>query len=208
MHDLTQHLAAVQPLLDRYGYVAVFVAVFVEGFGIPAPGQTLLVAAALLAGRGDLSLGVLLATAIVASASGTLVGFAIGRIGGRRALERIASRERLAKIEALFERRGGVVVGGGRFVDGLRQLAGIVAGSLDMSFTTFFAWNLAGATLWAGSWGAGAFFFERHATELSALLHHYRTLAIALAAIGLALGVLWLSRGGRRAGGATPARAD
>ena len=50
VHGLEHHLAAVQPLLERYGYGAVFLAIFVEGIGIPAPGQTLLIAAALLAG--------------------------------------------------------------------------------------------------------------------------------------------------------------
>lgn len=195
MSDVTHHLAEVQPLLERYGYAAVFVAIFVEGFGIPAPGQTLLVAAALLAARGELWLGALLATAVVASAAGNLVGFAIGRLGGHRVLERVASRERLAKMEALFERRGGVVAGFGRFLDGLRQLSGIVAGSLDMDLVSFFAWNLAGAVAWAAFWGGGAFLFERHVTELSALFHHARPVALALALVAVVIALRWLRRG-------------
>ena len=60
MTTLEQHIAAVQPLLKKWGDAAVFGCIFAEGVGIPAPGQTLLVAAALLAGRGELALAPLL----------------------------------------------------------------------------------------------------------------------------------------------------
>lgn len=195
MHGLEHHLAAVQPLLDRYGYGAVFLFVFVEGFGIPAPGQITLIAAALLAARGDLSIVAVLVTALVAAATGNLIGFAIGRYGGRRILERVAGGARLARMEALFERRGGVVVGFGRFVDGLRQLAGIAAGSLGMSFGTFFTWNLAGAVAWAGFWGGGAYLFERDFAQIAAYVHHVRPIAIAVVAIAVIAGIRWLRHG-------------
>lgn len=194
MTDLAQHLESVQPLLQRWGYAAVFVAVFVEGCGIPAPGQTLLIAAALLAAKGELWLGLVLATAVCAAAGGNLAGYAIGRLGGHRVLERIASPQRLAQMEKLFERRGGIVAGFGRFLDGLRQLSGIAAGSLNMDLVTFFGWNLIGAVVWVGFWGAGAFFFERHVTQLSAVFHHLRPIALGLAAIGVVIALRWLRR--------------
>lgn len=197
---IADHLAAVAPLLQRWGYTAVFVAIFVEGCGIPAPGQTLLIAAALLAARGELWLGLVLATAVCAAAGGNLAGYAIGRLGGHRVLERIASPQRLAKMERLFERRGGVVAGFGRFVDGLRQLSGIAAGSLNMDLVTFFAWNLGGAVLWVAFWGVGAFLFERHVTQLSAVFHHLRPLALGLAAIGVVIALRWLRRPGDPSG--------
>ena len=129
-----------------------------------------------------------------AAAGGNLAGYAIGRVGGHRVLERIASPQRLAQMETLFERRGGTVVGFGRFVDGLRQLSGIAAGSLDMDLATFFAWNLGGAVVWVAFWGGGAFLFERHVTELSAVFHHVRPIALGLAAIGVVVALRWLRR--------------
>jgi membrane protein DedA with SNARE-associated domain len=194
MSSLSHHLEAVQPLLERWGYLAVFVAIFAEGCGIPAPGQTLLIAAAILAARGELWLGLLLATAVCAAAGGNLAGYAIGRLGGRPVLERIASPPRLSRMESLFERRGGIVVGFGRFVDGLRQLAGIAAGALNMDLVTFFAWNLGGAVIWVLFWGGGAFLFERHVTQLSAVFHHVRPIALGLAAIGVVIALRWLRR--------------
>ena len=55
-HDLKKAVARVQPVLDRYGYPAVFLTILVEGVGIPAPGQTLLIVAALTAAHGHLSI--------------------------------------------------------------------------------------------------------------------------------------------------------
>jgi len=196
VHDLEQHLASVQPLLARYGYAAVFLSIFVEGMGIPAPGQTLLVAAAILAARGELSVALLLATAVVASAGGNLAGYWIGRSGGRRILERIGAGPRLTKMESLFDRRGGVVVAFGRFVDGTRQLAALVAGSLAMPPATFFLWNLLGAVVWGGAWSLGPVFFEHHVVARSAgLLHALRPVLIAGAVVAVVLGVRWLRRG-------------
>jgi len=192
---LEHHLARFQPLLERYGYGVVFLAIFVEGMGIPAPGQTLLIAAALFAERGHLSLGVLLVTALIAAAAGNLAGFAIGRYGGRRILERICAEDRLHKMEALFQRRGGVVVGFGRFVDGLRQLAGIAAGSLEMAFSTFFFWNMIGAVAWVGFWGVGAFLFERDFEEIARVFHQFRPVALGLGLVAVVIALLWMRRG-------------
>lgn len=195
VHDLEQHLAAVQPLLDRWGYGALFLFVFVEGFVIPAPGQMTLIAAALLAARGQLSLVAVLATAFVAATAGNTVGFLIGRAGGRPVLERVAGGVRLARMEALFQRRGGAVVGFGRFVDGLRQLASVAAGSLGMSFATFFVWNLVGAVAWVGFWGGGTYLFDRDFAQIAAAVHRFRPVVIAVVVVAVALGVRWLRAG-------------
>jgi membrane protein DedA with SNARE-associated domain len=195
VHDIEHHLAAVQPLLQRYGYAAVFVAVFVEGVGIPAPGQTLLIAAALLAARGELSLAWLLTVAVLASAGGNLAGFWLGRAGGRRLLDRIGAGPRLVRMEALFQRRGGLLVAFGRFVDGTRQLGAIVAGSLGMSSTTFLGWNVLGALAWAAAWTIGPFVFEHDLARFDLSLHRIRPFAIVLAVIAVVLALRWLRHG-------------
>lgn len=203
MHGLGHHLAWVQPLLERYGYGAVFLAIFVEGMGVPAPGQTLLIAAALLAGHGQMSLGLLLPTATAASAAGNLAGFYIGRWAGRRILDRIAAGPRRAKMEGLFQRHGGLVVALGRFVDGTRQLGAIAAGSLGMTAVTFFTWNLLGAVVWVGFCGLGGFWFARDFAKLALLFHRVRPLAFAAALLFVALALRWLARGAQPRSNAT-----
>ena len=137
LDSFDRHLAAIQPLLGEWGYLAVFVFIFIEGIGIPAPGQTLLMAGALLASRGELALGPLVATALAAAALGNAAGFEIGRRGGRPLLLRFARGDRLARIEAIFRRSDAALVSLGRFVDGARQLNGIAAGALGMDGQRF-----------------------------------------------------------------------
>jgi membrane protein DedA with SNARE-associated domain len=188
------HLAQVEPLLRRYGYLAVFASIFVEGFGIPAPGQTLLVAGAVLAARGELSLGLLLASATLAAGSGTLVGWTIGWYGGRRLLARIATGKRLARVGQLFERWGRGFVLFGRFVDGIRQLNGIAAGALDMPLPRFLLWSGLGAVLWTTFWGLGAYWLGRDFAEISHLVHRARPAALIAVAVVVSLVVAWIVR--------------
>jgi membrane protein DedA with SNARE-associated domain len=195
MSSLDHALAAAQPLLDRWGYAAVFASIFAEGAGIPAPGQTLLVAGGLLAGRGRLSLSELLATALVAAAAGNALGWAIGRYGGRPLLERFAAGERLARLERLFARSDAAVLALGRFVDGARQLNGIAAGALGTGPARFHVWNLLGAVLWAGFWGLGSYALGRDLEGMVALYHRLRPLFLGLAVVASTSLLIWLLRG-------------
>jgi membrane protein DedA with SNARE-associated domain len=192
---VSHHLEEVRPLIDHYGYAAVFVAIFIEGVGIPAPGQTLLIAGAVLAARGELSFLGLMLIAFLAASSGTIAGFAIGRYGGQKVLARFASASRLASLDRAFARFGTSVVLLGRFVDGARQLHAIAAGALGMTPRSFLPWTVAGAVLWTGFWGGGVYWLRRHFAVVD---HIYRRVG-PVAAIGIvalvAIALLWLVRG-------------
>ncbi len=189
------HLASLEPLLQRYGIGAVFLSILVEGFGVPAPGQSLLIAGALLAGRGELRLPLLLAAAALAAALGNAIGFEIGRRGGRPLLERFAGGGRLARVERLFQRSGGALVAFGRFVDGLRQVNGLAAGAFGMERRRFLVWNAAGAVVWAGVWGIGAYVLGRDLHDVASRFHRARpVLLVLVAAVALVL-LVWLRRG-------------
>jgi membrane protein DedA with SNARE-associated domain len=154
-------------LLQTYGYAALFGALFVENFGVPLPGQAMFVVAILLAARGELELMPVAITAWTASVLGGFVGFTIGRFGGHRLLERYGNyiwitHERLKKAEGFFSRYGGGVILLARFFEGLRQIYGILAGSLNISWRYFIVCNLAGATLWAAVWIGLLLWFGRH----------------------------------------------
>jgi len=194
---LEHALSEAQPLLARWGAIAVFAAVFVEGLGIPAPGQTLLVAGALLASRGEASLTAVLVAALAGSSLGPLAGWAIGRFGGRRLLARLGG-SRLERLEALFARWGGALVGFGRFVDGLRQASGIAAGALGLPFATAAAWSFAGALAWVATWGLGAFYLGRDVHGVAAAFHRVRPAALLATAVVVALLLAWLVAGRRR----------
>jgi membrane protein DedA with SNARE-associated domain len=188
-------LARVQPLLQRYGYGAAFAAVMVEGMGIPTPGQTLLMAGALEAAEGRMSIALLLILVTTAATVGNSIGYAIGRWGGRRALNKLnVNPQRQQRLDDLFKRRGGVVILLARFLDGLRQLNGIVAGVLQMPWWTFTAYNVAGAVLWTCSWGLGTYYLGRDIHFIAAFFHRHRPLLLVLGGVAFAALLVYLLR--------------
>jgi membrane protein DedA with SNARE-associated domain len=196
--DLLQAVARVQPLLDRYGYAAVFVAVLVEGFGLVAPGQTILMAASFAAARGDLNLIYILLLTFVAAVLGNSLGYLIGVKGGRPLLLKLRVREeRLQRLEGYFGRYGQGVIVVARFFDGLRQLNGIMAGLLHMPWKTFTICNILGAVLWTGVWGLGAYFLEKEIARVHLpirLVEPLIAMVILLAVLAFFLYTLWPAR--------------
>ena len=102
-------LARVEPLMKRYGYWAAATAVLLEGMGIPAPGQTLLIASGLEATRGRMNIALLLFLVTAAAILGNSVGYVIGRWGGRLVLDKFkVGSQRQQQLDDLFSRRGGL----------------------------------------------------------------------------------------------------
>ncbi|HQU15708.1 MAG: hypothetical protein B7Z66_02965 [Chromatiales bacterium 21-64-14] len=156
------YLALAQPYLSQYGYGAVFAGILLEDFGIPSPGEPLLIAGALLASQGQMNIAVLLPTAWGAAVLGDNIGYAIGRFGGRRLVlhhgRRVGIREHhVERVEHFFQRHGGGLVVVARFFEVLRQLNGIIAGIGGMPWWRFFFYNALGAALWVGAWGFGVY---------------------------------------------------
>jgi membrane protein DedA with SNARE-associated domain len=197
-HDLEQAVARVQPLFHRYGYLAVFAAILVEGVGIPAPGQTFLIAASLSAAHGNLSLIWVLISACLAATLGNSLGYLLGRWGGRPLLARFKVRGgRLARLEEKFRRYGGGVLLVARFFDGLRQLNGIVAGMLAMPWKGFMAFNVLGAMLWTGVWGLGTYFLDREISPVHRAFRQIEPFVVALTLVVVLALMVYLFRRGR-----------
>src|SRR5574340_1219414 len=86
LHD---SLTWLEPYLAHYGYVILFAVIFVESFGVPAPGQTLLIAAAVLASHGKLNIVLVLLCAFAAAVIGDSLGYCIGYFGGQDRKRRV-----------------------------------------------------------------------------------------------------------------------
>ena len=183
--DLPGFLHGVAPVLDRWGYLAVAAMIGVESFGVPAPGQTIMVAAAIYAGAGRLNIVGVAAIAFVAAVLGDNVGYWIGVRGGRKAVHRwgkyvFLTPERLARAEGFFARRGSRIVVIARFIDGLRQFNGVIAGITAMPWRTFLLYNTIGAALWVGWWTSIAYVLGNHLVEIIEHAHRYKWWAIAI----------------------------
>jgi membrane protein DedA with SNARE-associated domain len=192
--DIAQDIARVEPYLERYGYWAVFAAVGIEGIGIPAPGQTLLEAGALVAAVPDsrLHIGWLLFVAVLATSLGQAIGYVIGRTGGRAVLSRMPiAAGNLDKIEKAFNRYGGWLVFFGRFVDGPRQLIGVFSGVLAMHWGRFMLLNIGGAILWGSFWALGVYYLDLHFDAVVAALRQLNPWVAGLTVVGLVVLLLF-----------------
>ncbi len=191
-----QHLPGVlhslESPLDQYGYLAIAGFVFLEDFGVPVPGETILILGAVYAGTGRLNVFLVGLIAFVAAVIGDNTGFAIGHFGGRRLVERfgryvLLTPERLDKATAFFNRHGGKIVVVARFIEGLRQANGIIAGISGMHWAKFLAFNALGAALWVAVWTSIGYFSGSHINTIYNQATRYSTyLAIAFGVLVLA----------------------
>ena len=157
-------------LLITYGLVLLFVLVAMESAGIPLPGETALIAAAVLASQHHYSIVWVIVIASAGAIVGDNIGYWIGRIGGRTLLERwepIArySRRALPPAERFFNKHGGKTVFIGRFVAVLRVTAAWLAGISRMAWWRFFVWNATGGILWATLVGTLAYYVGKAAAD-------------------------------------------
>jgi membrane-associated protein len=162
-------LAAIVDIPPNVGYAVVFALIAIETMGIPVPGETALIAAALLAHDGQLEIVPLIALAAAAAILGDNVGFAIGRKGGRKLflMNGPFNDQRRAALdvgEPFFQRHGPKAVFLGRWVAGLRIASAWLAGMNKMAWPRFLFWNALGGICWATSIGLGVYFVG-HAFE-------------------------------------------
>jgi membrane protein DedA with SNARE-associated domain len=207
-------LAAVGKYLTEYSYWAVALLVMVEDFGIPVPGETILIAAAVDAGTGRLNIVLVGIIGFAAAVIGDNIGFAIGRYGGRALVARwgkyvFLTEERLGKTERFFEAHGGKIIVIARFLEGLRQANGIIAGISGMPWLRFVAFNALGAALWVGCWVSIGYFGGRHITTIYDYASRYSLYAlIVLAIAAVAWIALFVRKRRKRADGAPAQGSD
>lgn len=175
----------VDDLLGRFGYAAVFAFVGIESLGVPLPGETMLISAALYAGHTHrLNIVVIIVLAAAGAVIGDNIGFGVGHWGGYRLLLRYGryirlheGRVKLARY--LFLRHGGTVVFFGRFVSVLRTYAAFLAGTARMPWVRFLVFNATGGVVWATGYGVGAYLAGDTLRKLSTPVN------IALGAVAL-----------------------
>lgn len=193
---MPQHLPGVlhslEPTLNQFGYLAVVGLVLIEDFGVPVPGETVLILAAVYAGTGRLNIVLVALLGFCGALLGDNIGFAIGHFGGRQLAQRYGryiflTPERLDKATAFFDRHGGKIIIPARFIEGLRQANGIIAGTTGMQWTRFLFFNAIGAALWVLVWTSVGYVSGSHIDTIYNAATRYSTyLAIALGALLLA----------------------
>ncbi|MDQ2923697.1 MAG: DedA family protein [Candidatus Dormibacteraeota bacterium] len=184
-------------LLATYGYLAVFFFIAIESTGIPFPGETMLITAAIYAGHTHrLNIVLVIAAAAAGAIIGDNLGYAVGHWGGYRLLRRygryIRLHEKRLKLgQYLFLQHGGKIVFFGRFASILRTYAAFLAGTNRMPWWRFLVFNAAGGIVWATVFGTGAYVLGTQIHNLS------RTATIVggtLAVVGIVAFIIFLRR--------------
>ncbi|HWH15776.1 MAG TPA: DedA family protein, partial [Miltoncostaeaceae bacterium] len=145
LHDLAEGAA-------EYGFIAVLLVVAGDGVFPALPGETAIVAAAVLAASGTGSLWLVIAAGMVGAILGDSCAFWVGRAGRgpiRRAVGRVAGQERLLAAERMVRRNGAALVVAGRFLPGLRIAINMSCGSGQMAYGRFLLFDALGAFIWA-----------------------------------------------------------
>ena len=203
-----QHLPGVlnslAPTLDQYGYAAVCSLVLVEDFGVPVPGETVLILGAVYAGTGRLNIVLVVLLAFFGAVVGDNIGFALGRYGGRRFADRygryvLLTPARLDRATGFFERHGAKVITIARFVEGLRQANGIIAGTTGMHWRRFLAFNALGAALWVLVWSGVGYFSGSHINAVYSDVTHYEKYGAIVFGVLVLAYVILRSRRAKRA---------
>jgi membrane protein DedA with SNARE-associated domain len=185
-------LNALSSPLQHYGVWAIGLLIMLEDFGIPVPGETIMIAGAVYAGTGRLNVVAVGVVSFIAAIIGDNIGFAIGHFGGRALALRwgkyvFLTEKRLDKAEAFFDRRGAVVITFARFVEGLRQANGIIAGITGMHWLRFLVFNALGAALWVGTWVSLGYLAGDNITTIYhyiTLYSYYLLIAVAVLLVG------------------------
>jgi membrane protein DedA with SNARE-associated domain len=146
--------------LDHYGYWAIALLLLLENIGVPVvPGELALIAGAVFAGTGRAGLNVIVVgvIAVVTCFVGAEIGYSIGSLGGRAVVLRLGRyafvrEHHLDRAEAAVSRYGGPLVIIARFIVGLREFNGIIAGITGMQWRRFLIYNGAGAVVWVAVW--------------------------------------------------------
>ena len=155
----------LQYLIHTYGLLAVGAVVGLECVGVPLPGETALLAAAVYAGtKHDLNIVSVIITAGATAIVGRMIGYVIGREYGYWLLLRYGNYVRMTEGriklgQYLFLRHGGKIVFIAQFVPVLRTIAGVFAGCNMMPWRNFLVANIVGSALWALSYGYAAYAF-------------------------------------------------
>jgi membrane protein DedA with SNARE-associated domain len=188
----------VTHFIDDYGLWFLFGIVCLESAGLWLPGETALIAAAVLAAKGHLPIEGVIAVAAVAAIIGDNIGYWIGREAARPLMYRFARLRRYAErvlppAERFFRRHGGKAVFLARFFGGLRVTGAWMAGITRMDWWRFLVWNAAGGIVWAFAVGLLAYYAGKAAADALARYGVYAAIAGGILFV-LAIGALHVWR--------------
>jgi membrane protein DedA with SNARE-associated domain len=190
---------------SHYGYWVIFFGVMLENGGVPVPGETVLLFAGFLAYQGKIHLVRAILTAIAGATLGDTFGYCLGRYGGKALVEKYRRRlgflaRHYDRAQTYYLKHGKWAVFVARFITGLRMFSGLLAGSFEMPYPRFLAFDFSGAVIWATTICCVGFFFGSNWARLVHLVKEFDWIILSIIATGMVVGGFVYYLRGRKAG--------
>ncbi|MGH2858621.1 MAG: DedA family protein [Solirubrobacteraceae bacterium] len=181
-------LAAIFSISSGLGYLLPAI-IGLESMGIPSPGETALVLAAVLASQGKLQIWLVILIAVCSAIVGDNAGYLLGRHFGRDVLEAPGPFQRRRAMlvrtgDRFFDRHGPKAVFLARWIALVRFAAAWLAGINHMRFVEFFFWNALGGITWGITYGLVGYYGGAAAGHVIATFGVYAAVVLAVLGIG------------------------
>ena len=185
-------------LVFGWGYLGIFVLMTIESSFVPFPSEIVLIPAGYLASKGDMSIGMIMLSALGGSMAGAYINYFLALLLGRKILRRYGkyffiNENALYKMDTYFQKHGHISTFIGRLVPGIRQLISIPAGLSRMSLAVFSTYTALGAGIWALILVVLGYFIGENQELIDSYLKQI-TLAVLLVLVLLALWYIYYQK--------------
>ena len=184
MEHINELLDAMSPILEHYGYLALIISIFLEGVGVPMPGQSLMIAASILASRGVMNLNMVILASWLACFIGNTCGYLIGyHFEGWLDKRGYISGSKMQKLQSTIQKYGPACLVLSRFIEGMKQFMPLACGIAKMPRHEFFWGNALATTIWVAVFSLLSNFAFAHLHQISTFYTTYQVGVWCVAAI-------------------------
>ncbi|WP_171357947.1 DedA family protein [Vibrio rotiferianus] len=175
---------AMKPLLEQYGYLALIVSIFLEGIGIPMPGQSLMIAASIISSEHVMNLSLVMIVSWLSCFFGNTCGYLIGYyFEGWLDKKGYISGPKMQKLQSTIQKYGPACLVVSRFVEGMKQFMPLACGIAKMPRKEFLLGNALATTIWVAVFSLLTNFAFEHLSVLSQFYTDYRYVVWSSAAL-------------------------
>ena len=168
MQYINELLDAMTPVLEHYGYLALFISIFLEGIGIPMPGQSLMITASILASRGVMNLNMVIIVSWLACFIGNTCGYLIGyHFEDWLDKKGYISGSKMLKLQIIIQKYGPICLVLSRFIEGMKQFMPLACGIAKMPRREFIWGNTLATTIWVAAFSVLSNFAFAHLHQIS-----------------------------------------
>ena len=184
MEHINELLMAMKPLLEQYGYLALIVSIFLEGIGIPMPGQSLMIAASIISSEHVMNLSLVMIVSWLSCFFGNTCGYLIGYyFEGWLDKKGYISGPKMQKLQSTIQKYGPACLVVSRFVEGMKQFMPLACGIAKMPRKVFLLGNALATTIWVAVFSLLTNFAFEHLSVLSQFYTDHRYVVWSSAAL-------------------------